>query len=584
MGSELIIVSGSAAGARIPLGADTVRVGRAPDSTISLEDPDCGWRHCEIRMDAGAHLLVDSRSAAGTIVNGVRAVTHRLEHGDQISIGSHVLVYEDSRQTGASPANTRDTLLRACSVQFLIRALVSAQGPARERLIEPPLLRVLADLLPLDSGSILLGHGKDEIRGAALEREAQFPRLAEIAARTCEEGSFEDPATGVVAVPLWVRGAVRGVVALKLRAGETPRIGEHRDTLAALASLAAVALESEQDVQALQVAKADLEERLGAAPGGIIGQSAAIRRVLQVAQRVAPQDTTVLILGESGTGKELIARAIHERSSRESRPFLAINCAALTETLLESELFGHEKGAFTGATVQKKGKLEVADGGTVFLDELGEMPPALQSKLLRVLQQREFERVGGTRTLSLDVRLLAATNRDLLVEVRKGAFREDLYHRLNVVAIRMPALRERCEDIPLLARYFLGRSAAKCGRRVSGIAPEAERLLLRYEWPGNVRELENAIERAVVLGDGDTLLPEDLPETVLDASPRAELDSAYQHSVGDAKRDAITRAWTQANGDYKAAADLLGVHPNSLLRMVRNLGLRDVLKAAAGRR
>ena len=566
------------------MGNDAIRVGRAPESNLRLDEADCGWRHCEIRPESGSYLLVDHRTSAGTIVNGFRTTTHRLAHGDQIAIGTTVLIFEDPAQAGSGSATTRDTLLRACSVQFLVRALVSARAAAQEKTIEDHLLRVLADLLPFQSGCILLGRGVDEIRGAALDREAGFPDLARIAAQACEEGSFEDAGAGIVAVPLWIRGAVGGVMLAKLDAGGVKSIGEHRDTLAALATLAAAALESEQDVQALQVEKAELAERLGAAPGGIIGRSAGLRRVLQVAQRVAPQDTTVLILGESGTGKELIARAIHEQSRRASRPFLAINCAALTETLLESELFGHEKGAFTGAATQKKGKLEVADGGTVFLDELGEMPLALQTKLLRVLQQREFERVGGTRTLSLDVRIVAATNRDLLADVKSGSFREDLYHRLNVVAVRMPPLRERSEDIPELARHFLARSAARCGRRVRGISEDAERALMRYDWPGNVRELENAIERAVVLGEGEWLLPEDLPETVLDAAPKAEIDSAYQHSVGDAKRDAITRAWTQAGGDYKTAAESLGVHPNSLLRLIRNLGLRDTLKNAAGRR
>src|SRR5205085_5135982 len=201
--------------------------------------------------------------------------------------------------------------------------------------------------------------------------------------------------------------------------------------------------------------------------------------------RVAPQDTSVLVLGESGTGKELVARALHDLSPRASKPFVAINCAALTDTLLESELFGHEKGAFTGAVNQKKGKLEMAEGGTVFLDEIGELAPQLQAKLLRVLQQREFDRVGGDRTIKLNVRIVAATNRDLGAEARRGAFREDLYHRLNVVALRVPPLREHAGDIPALARYFLVRASARCRRRVTGISEEAERCLLAYGWPGN---------------------------------------------------------------------------------------------------
>jgi transcriptional regulator with PAS, ATPase and Fis domain len=304
-----------------------------------------------------------------------------------------------------------------------------------------------------------------------------------------------------------------------------------------------------------------------------------MRRLLETIERLAPQDSTVLILGESGTGKEMVARTLHRRSRRRDGPFVAINCAALSAALLESELFGHEKGAFTGAIELKKGKLELAKGGTVFLDEIGELAPELQAKLLRVLQEREFERVGGTKTLGLDIRLIAATNRDLAAEVKRRAFREDLFHRLNVIAVRTPPLRDRREDIAELARHFLARASARCGRSVRGISIQAERQLAAYNWPGNVRELENAIERAVVLGVSDEIQPEDLPESVLESAGPPDLAGAYQLSVGDAKRECILRAWTQASGDYKAAAAALGVHPNSLLRMIRNLGLRDMLKA-----
>jgi Nif-specific regulatory protein len=292
---------------------------------------------------------------------------------------------------------------------------------------------------------------------------------------------------------------------------------------------------------------------------------------------VAPQEATVLVLGETGTGKELVARAIHALSPRAQRPFVAINCAALSETLLESELFGHERGAFTGAVAQKKGKLEVAEGGSVFLDEIGELAPALQAKLLRVLQERTFERVGGTHTIPLDIRLIAATNRDLAAEAKRSAFRLDLYHRLNVVPLKTPPLRERAEDIALLARRFLEVSAARCRRRLAGIAPETEGILIRYAWPGNVRELQNAIEHAVILGTSDWILPEDLPETVLEGIAPADLASAYHAALGETRRDCIVRAWREAGGDHNEAARILGMHPNSLRRLVRLLGLRETL-------
>jgi Nif-specific regulatory protein len=286
-----------------------------------------------------------------------------------------------------------------------------------------------------------------------------------------------------------------------------------------------------------------------------------------------------LISGESGTGKELAARAIHRNSARADKPFMAVNCAALAESLLESELFGHEKGAFTGALALKKGRLEVADGGTVFLDEIGELSPALQVKLLRVLQEREFERVGGTRTIKIDIRLIAATNKDLEAAIADGSFRQDLYYRLNVVQLKMPALKDRPEDIPLLASYFAMKYADKCNRRVKGVSSEARARLVSYDWPGNVRELENALERAVVLGSTESLLAEDLPEAVLESEPSENTSVAkYHEAVAETKKKIILDAVAQADGSYTEAAKLLGVHPNYLHRLIRNLNLKKELK------
>jgi transcriptional regulator with PAS, ATPase and Fis domain len=287
-----------------------------------------------------------------------------------------------------------------------------------------------------------------------------------------------------------------------------------------------------------------------------------------------------LILGESGTGKELVARAIHRNSLRAAGPFVAINCAALADTLLESELFGHEKGAFTGAIVQKMGKLELAQGGSVFLDEIGELSQLLQAKLLRVLQQREMERVGGTKTIKLDLRVLAATNRNLEEAVKKGAFRQDLYYRLNVVQLTAPALRDRPEDTIPLAEHFAKKYAQDCGRKITGLAPEARVYLQSYSWPGNVRELENAIERAVVLGSTDTILAEDLPEHIRETRPAEVSASLYEEAVEAAKRQVVLKAFDQANFDHETAAKILGLHPNYLHKLIRTMDLRAVLKRA----
>src|SRR6188472_3784107 len=242
----------------------------------------------------------------------------------------------------------------------------------------------------------------------------------------------------------------------------------------------------------------------------IVGNSGALQRVLGVVRKVAKSNTTVLIRGETGTGKELIAGAIHHNSLRAARNFVKVNCAALPETLLESELFGHEKGAYTGADRQRIGRFEQADGGSLFLDEIGDMSPAIQAKILRVLQEHEFERLGGTRTQRVDVRLITATNRDLSVMVQSGQFREDLYYRLNVVSIEMPPLRERKEDITQLATFFLRRFSGELKKTVMGMSPDAQKLLMRYNWPGNIRELENSIERAVLLSEGPQLSNADL--------------------------------------------------------------------------
>ncbi len=264
-----------------------------------------------------------------------------------------------------------------------------------------------------------------------------------------------------------------------------------------------------------------LKAQIGELPGirpRILGSSPKMQRLLELIRTVAPSDTTVLIYGKSGTGKELVARALHEASPRSSGPWIAVNCAALSENLLESELFGHEKGAFTGAEKRREGRFMQANGGTLFLDEIGEISQLMQVKLLRVLQQREIQRVGGNETLPVDVRLITATNRDLMEEVRRGNFREDLYYRLNVLTLHVPALQERTEDIPLLAQHFLTAFSAREHKDIKGFTPRAMDALLKYTWPGNVRELENAIERAVVLLSGVYVTEQELPSAIF-ASP-----------------------------------------------------------------
>ena len=306
---------------------------------------------------------------------------------------------------------------------------------------------------------------------------------------------------------------------------------------------------------------------------GIIGDSGRMQEVLSLVRRVAPSDATVLIRGESGTGKELIARALHYASPRAAGPLVKVNCAALAESLLEAELFGHEKGAFTGAVASRKGRFEMADGGSIFLDEIGDLPPHLQVKLLRVLQEREFERVGSSRPIKVDVRLLAATHRDLEALVREGRFREDLYYRINVVTIMLPPLRERREDLPPLIEHFLRAFAGKNGKSVRGLTREAREALLRYDYPGNIRELENLIERAVVLTRDDVIGVEDLPLTLETPASGSGNEAGLIAAVEGLERRMIREALAKADGTQTRAAELLGISERVLRYKLKKYGL-----------
>ncbi len=307
--------------------------------------------------------------------------------------------------------------------------------------------------------------------------------------------------------------------------------------------------------------RARIRERV--APASIIGDAPPMQRVFETIEQVSPSKATVLITGEAGTGKELLANAIHQKSGRTG-PFIKLHCAALAEAMLESELFGHEKGAFDGATTRKDGRCSLADGGTLFLDEVSEVSPALQIKLLRFLQEHAFERVGGTQTIKVDVRVIVATNKNLKDEVAKGRFREDLFYRLNVVTVDVPALRERRSDIPTLARQFLDRFAKDNGKPLEGIANDAMELLVSYDWPGNVRELENAIERAVVLAQGKTLESRALPPTIRPSAMPAGAPVIPGSTMSEIERYAILETLKSTRGSTSKAADILGISTRTI--------------------
>src|SRR3954469_13212829 len=317
---------------------------------------------------------------------------------------------------------------------------------------------------------------------------------------------------------------------------------------------------------------------------GMVGESPELAAVYNVVRQAAPTQATVLILGESGTGKERLAPAPHWLSPRKDKPFVKVSCAALSETLLESELFGHERGSFTGAVGRKEGRFELADGGTLFLDEIGEISPTVQVKLLRALQTREFERVGGTQTIKVDVRVVAATNRDLAAEVKAGKFREDLYYRLNVVAVTLPPLRRRTGDLPALASHFIEKYARLYGKDVRGLAPGTLNALLAHDWPGNVRELENAIERAVVLAQGREIGTDDLPPSLRGARPdRREAGSLIPGAkLYEIEREAILRTLELVGGSTSRAADMLGISARKIQYRMKEYAQLDRQQQAEG--
>ena len=336
-----------------------------------------------------------------------------------------------------------------------------------------------------------------------------------------------------------------------------------------------VQVEKTMVVSDLVVENESLRAQVGGAfqTNRIIGDSLRIKEIFETLKMVAPTDATVLILGESGTGKELVADAIHMNSPRRNGPLVKVNCAALPETLLESELFGHEKGSFTGAISRREGRFKLAHGGTLFLDEIAEMSLVLQAKLLRVIQTRSFERVGGTETITSDVRMVVATNRDLEAEVRQGRFREDLYYRLNVIPITLPPLRDRREDIPLLAAHFLKLVTERNGRPIRGFAPKAMDLLMRNRWKGNIRELENVVERAVIMTRGEYIQPEDLPTNLQEPGAGEPLGITPGRPLSELEREAILRTLEMVAGNRTETARLLGISRRTLQYKLKEYGV-----------
>ena len=605
-----------------------IRIGRDPSNSLAISDLSLSRRHCVLSRDRDTYKICDLDSRNGTFVNGGVVSEWRLNHGDQISVGESVFVFldkEENPEVSAGAVGFDDTITQATTqirpqdVLYLQPDRILKELPVTSRLgrnlnallkisrvvhsisdlnqLQQQILELIFEVVPAERGAILMDSFGSEKFSTLFAHPAPARRQPVRVSRTITSQVMQQgvailgadvPGSGGLSgveslVTFQVRSTVFqkviGCIYLDTTSPSSRFDRDHLELVASIAGISAVALENARRLQWLEQENLRLAAEINL-QHNMVGESGAMKEVYRFLSRVAPTEATVLIGGESGTGKELVARAIHRNSPRASRPFVAINCAAIPEGLLESELFGYERGAFTGAVAQKKGRLETAEGGVVFLDEIGELAPALQVKLLRVLQEREFERLGGSRPIAVDIRLIAATNKDLANAVKARTFREDLYYRLNVVSVVVPSLRERLEDIPILAEYFVARFAVKCKVKTKKVSPEAMSRLVNYDWPGNVRELENAIERALVLGVSDTIRPEDLPESVLerDAAP-GEHEAKYHTAVKHLKKHLILTALEEAKGNYTEAARILGVHANYLHRLVRNLNLRPSIRS-----
>lgn len=628
MNPKLIVIAGPQKGTIFELSGDESSVGREIASTIRIADPSVSRQHCLLRKEEGRFKVIDLDSFNGTFVNGVPVLEQFLEHGDHIAIGDLLLLFLVGESEAADAPTVRleeeemvtqsTTLLRKQDAFYLQHEKVLAALPPTARIardlsallkistiinsvrelkeLQQRLLELVLEVVPAERGAILFAGSDDEVAltasvGPLADEELTISKP--IVLQALREGAaimsndLTSPSRtenldtsrtrAVLCVPLIVQDKGFGVIYLDTRDSTTAFDDHHLQLAIAIAGIAAIALEHAEHAEKLQGENQRLSEEINI-KHQMVGDSPAMRELYRFIAKVAPTDSSVLLRGESGTGKELAARALHLNSTRERNPFVAINCATLSETLLESELFGHEKGAFTGAVTQKRGKLEIADEGTLFLDEVGELAPNIQAKLLRVLQEREFERVGGTRPIRVNIRVIAATNRDLEEAVRTGSFRRDLYYRLNVISFTLPPLSERREDIPLLANYFAAECSKRVKRKLVRVSAEARSYLKEYSWPGNVRELQNVIERAIVLSNTETILPEDLPEALLETTTSGSATGrTFYDALRETKKQMVLAALERAQGNYVEAAKILGIHSNNLHRLIRNLNLKNPL-------
>lgn len=602
----------------LPRGAgDFFTVGRESVCDLQIKNISVSRKHCRFICEGDAFVLEDLDSHNGTFVNDLPVKRRQIVHGDRIRVGNAYFMFLMRENNDAPHFDARfddgslitnstirlfpDAADFAPDLNVLIKLGKAINEIKETDELKREFLEIILEFVPAERAAIL--YTDEDLENAeaicvsaktradcdsmqishTVSKQVLDERVALLSNDLSDanlekaESLISSQVTSLLCVPLGNESR-KGLIYLDTSDAAARFTENHLEQMTAVSFLVSAAVDNAESIGNLRRENAILKDNLQIKTD-IIGESPAIQRVFQFIGKAAPSNSTVLITGESGTGKELVAQAIHHNSLRSEKSFVAINCAALSENLLESELFGHERGSFTGAYAQKKGKLEIADGGTVFLDEIGELAPALQIKLLRVLQEREFERVGGTKTVRVNVRVIAATNRDLETDVKNGKFRSDLFFRLNVLQIKVPPLRERKLDITLLAQHFVRKYSDRCHRKVTGLSKEAKKILLDSDWQGNVRELENVIERAVVLGTAKQIKPEDLPTEIAGESlPALNLKGDFYEQLKQTKQQIVLFAICNSKGNYSEAARQLGIHPNNLHRIVRELGIKDDLK------
>ncbi len=627
--AKLLVLKGPDLGREFDVPMRGGSIGRGEGCQVQLSDPSVSREHCSIQFLEGALKLVDSGSRNRTLVNGDAVSRHLLVDGDEITVGQTSLRFRHDEEQIKVIENMRPSRV---TMEVGSGALLHQQGKTSiDQMRHLSAVAAFGDTLHSAQTQADLGRAACDAILTALKADRGFLLLQDKGRMIPAAAAIRpnDPAGRQVTVPAdlvaKVTSEIKCVAVEGIETASGPRTAVAAPLLASpteaplgllyadkaegtwqevdlmamscLGHLLSAALANFQKRQGLARENKRLNEELG--KGNFVGSSPPAQKLMAFVSKVGPSDATVLVTGPSGSGKEMVARGIHDASRRNAKPFVAVNCAALTESLIESELFGHERGAFTGATERKIGRFEAAHHGTLFLDEVGELPMSCQTKFLRVLEEQCFERVGGTKSINVNVRVVAATNRDLSSMIRNGGFREDLYYRLSVIHTVVPTLAERPTDIPVLAHHFLERQRSQVARLIEGFSPQAMNAMCVYPWPGNVRELRNAVQRAIVLGDAALLQLDDLPPELLNAQPIAATQPtmpsqaapqvptpsptpvpmsqpnqpAAARPLRELEREGIVAALQATGGNKAKAAAILQIDRSTLYKKLKDYGI-----------